>query len=61
MTDYEIILSILNKSNYMRDHFYHREVEVCNPDGTIEKRTVISLIERTDQVDLDFDENGNIL
>lgn len=61
MTDYETMLSILNKSNYMKDHFDHREVEVCNPDGTTEKRTVISLREWADQVDLDFDENGSIL
>ena len=61
MTDLELMLSILNKSKYMKDHFDHREVEAHNPDGTIEKRIVISLREWADQVDLDFDENGNIL
>ena len=61
MTDYEIILSILNKSKYMKDHFDHREVEICNPDGTTKKRTVISLREWADQVDIDFDEDGSIL
>lgn len=61
MTDLELILSILNKSNYMKNHFDCEEVEVITPNDERKKEFTITLRECADQVYLEFDENGNIL
>ena len=63
MTDFEIILSILNKSEELKEHFSVSKVHLFNKEdsGPIFECDMITITSFADSVDIIFDDKGNIL
>ena len=61
MTDLELMLSLLNKSKDFKGHFTCYDTKLyINENGRIDG-TIISLTENADQIDIYFNDKGEIL
>ena len=60
MTDLELMLSLLNKSKDFKEHFTCGYCEIIDENGSIDA-TIIHLTENADQIDIYFNDKGEIL
>ena len=60
MTDFELMLSLLNKSEDFKGHFICRDCEIIDENGHTDA-TVIYLTENADQIGIYFNDKGEIL
>lgn len=61
MTDLKLMLSLLNKSKDFKGHFTCRDCEIYIDENGRTDATVISLTENADQIDIYFNDKGEIL
>jgi hypothetical protein len=61
MTDLELMLSLLNKSKDFKEHFTCRDAELYIDENGRINGTIISLTDYADQIDIYFNNKGEIL